>query len=413
MQKYYFLWKWAKKYYYIAFFSYFCIVKKKKMRSEKRNLRLLLLFGLSLLLTACIKEEPKNDECDIMSAWVEGAEYEGWFYRPTMMRVEQVSSNTNTIVFYVRSTDDLPPMPVYFSLSPGATVTPASGSLQEFSQGPVTYTVTSEDGEWSRTYSVRFQKIDPILNFLFSFEHVDVEECTNGSSYHVFYEMGDDSTRYDYWASGNAGVAVLRSGWTPEQFPTYSTEMGFQGKGACLNTQETGPLGASMGKPIAAGNLFLGQFDVNYVLTNALQATKFGIPTDKEPLKVSGWYKYRPGTVFTNVNMEEVPGRVDKAHFYAVFYRNHDDAGNPVVLDGTNVLSSEYIVSKAQIVGPPPTDEWTHFEMTFEGGEADPELLSNMGYNFTVVFSSSKDGDLFEGAVGSTLMVDEVIVTFK
>ena len=111
--------------------------------------------------------------------------------------------------------------------------------------------------------------------------------------------------------------------------------------------------------------------------------------------------------------MEEVPGRKDQAHFYAVFYRNHDDAENPVVLDGTNVLSSEYIVSKAQIVGPTPTDEWTYFEMTFEGGDADPELLSNMGYNFTVVFSSSKDGDLFEGAVGSRLEVDEVMVEFE
>ena len=130
-------------------------------------------------------------------------------------------------------------------------------------------------------------------------------------------------------------------------------------------------------------------------------------------MRVSGWYKYRPGEVFTNQNMEEVPGRVDKAHIYAVFYRNQDAQGNPVVLDGTNVLSSEYIVSSAHLVGLPATDEWTHFEMTFEGGTADPAVLANMGYSFTVVFSSSKDGDLFEGAVGSTLYVDEVRVEFQ
>lgn len=374
--------------------------------------RILLVF-LALLLTGCIKEEPKNDECDIVSAWVEGDEYACFFYQRSQMRIESVPSNSTTIVFLVRSGQTLPPMPVCFEVSEGATVTPASGSLQDFSQGPVTYTVRSEDGEWTRTYHVYLQEADTEASSLFSFEHVEEESVSNGSAYHVFYELGADGSRHYYWSSGNAGVAVVRSGQSPEQFPTYSTAEGLRGRGVCLNTQLTGELGLAMGKPIAAGNLFLGHFDVSAVLTNALEATKFGIPTSREPVKVSGWYKYRPGEVFTNVNMEEVPGRKDQAHFYAVFYRNHDDAENPVVLDGTNVLSSEYIVSKAQIVGPTPTDEWTYFEMTFEGGDADPELLSNMGYNFTVVFSSSKDGDLFEGAVGSRLEVDEVMVEFE
>lgn len=377
-----------------------------------RLLKLCFILWLPLLFGSCIKEEPLGMECDILSASVEGAEYAAHFYQPSQMRVDNVPSNSNTIIFLVRSVDSLPPMPIYFTLSPGATVTPTSGSLQDFSHGPVTYTVRSEDGEWTRTYTVDFREVNSALSHLFSFEYVDEEEVSNGSRYHVFYEMNGEGVRYDHWASGNAGVAIIQPGWTPEQFPTYSTPEGYLGRGVCLNTQLTGDLGAAMGKPIAAGNLFLGQFDVSAVLTNALEATKFGIPTDRQPVKVSGWYKYRPGEVFTNVNMEEVPGRVDQAHIYAVFYRNQDAAGNPVVLDGTNVLSSEYIVSSAQLVGLPATEEWTHFEMTFEGGTADPAVLSALGYSFTVVFSSSKDGDLFEGAVGSTLMIDEVEVEF-
>lgn len=31
----------------------------------------------------------------------------------------------------------------------------------------------------------------------------------------------------------------------------------------------------------------------------------------------------------------------------------------------------------------------------------------------TLVFSSSKSGDTFEGAIGSTLLIDEVEMTFK
>lgn len=376
---------------------------------------LILAFHLSLcfFFTSCIKEEPKNSECDIMSAWVAGDEYASFFYQNSQMRIEHIASNSTTIVFLVRSVDSLPPIPVYFELSPGATVTPESGTLQDFSQGPVAYTVTSEDGEWSRTYHVYLQKANSDSSFFFSFEHAEVQEVSNGSSYHVFYEEDTNGTRYHYWASGNAGVAIIKSGLSPEQFPTYSTSDGLRGRGVCLNTQLTGELGASMGKPIAAGNLFWGQFNVNAVLTNALAATEFGFPTNRQPKKVCGWYKYRPGEVFTNVDMEEVAGRVDQAHFYAVFYRNQDSNGNPVVLNGTNVLSSEYIVSKAQIIGPAPTDEWTHFEMLFEGGTADPEILAAMGYSFTVVFSSSKDGDTFEGAVGSTLYIDEVEVEFE
>lgn len=381
-----------------------------KINTPMKTFRLSLFLSLPLILTACIKDAPKNDECDILSAWVQGQAYEPYFYQPTQMRIDDVPSNTNTILFLVRSLDSLPPMPVHFTLTPGATIEPANGSLQDFSQGHVTYTVRSEDGQWTRSYRVGFEQADMSATH-FSFEHVDVETASNGSSYHVFYEEDGNGERHNYWATGNAGVGILHPDWTPLQFPTYSTPEGHSGRGVCLNTQLTGDLGAMMNKPIAAGNLFLGNFNVNTVLVNALEATEFGIPIDRQPMRVSGWYKYRPGDTFTNANMETVPGRVDQAHIYAVFFRNHDDEGNPVVIDGTNTLTSPYIVSKAQLI-PPATDEWTFFEMDFTGGVANQALLDNMGYSFTIVFSSSLDGDVFEGAVGSTLYIDEVEVSF-
>ena len=372
---------------------------------------LLFLLCLPLFFTACIKEELQNNECDILNAWVEGEEYESFFYHNSQMRIDNIPSNSTEIVFRVRTKTGLSPMPVHFALTPGATIEPANGSLQDFSNGPVTYTVTSEDGEWMRTYRVDFQEVSSSLSYLFSFEHVAVDTFTSGSTYHVFYEV-NNGTRYNHWASGNAGVAILHSNWTPEQFPTYSTANGYQGNGVCLNTQSTGAFGVAFGKPIAAGNLFLGKFNVNAVLTNALKATEFGIPTSQQPVKVSGWYKYRPGDEFTNALMEVLPDRVDQGHIYAVFYRNQDALGNPVVLYGDSVLTSSLIVSKAQWV-PAATDEWTHFEITFEGGTADPTILATMGYSYTVVFSSSKDGGTFEGAIGSTLYIDEVEVEFK
>lgn len=380
----------------------------------KKQLTTVLVLPLSFFIffSSCIKEEPQNSECDILSAWVEGEAYESCFYQATQMRVENLPSNSSSIVFPVRSLDSLPPLPVHFTLTPGATISPANGSLQDFSHGPVTYTVTSEDGAWTRSYRVGFQAID--LNAsLFSFEHVDIEAYSaSNCTYHTFYEEDSTGGRRYIWASGNAGVAVVHEQWGPERFPTRSAEEGYLGKGVCLTTQLTGDLGAMMHKPIAAGNLFIGRFNINAVLTNTLKATEFGIPVDRKPTHLGGWYRYRPGAVFTDADLNEVPGRVDEAHIYAVFYRNHDENGNPVTLDGTNVLTSPYIISRTLPTPLPPTDEWTHFDMDFEDCSVDPALLSTMGYSFTVVFSSSRGGDFFEGAVGSTLYVDEVEVGF-
>ena len=45
------------------------------------------------------------------------------------------------------------------------------------------------------------------------------------------------------------------------------------------------------------------------------------------------------------------------------------------------------------------------------GKEIDSLKLRNGVYRLGVVFSSSIHGDLFEGAIGSTLMIDEVEVS--
>ena len=226
--------------------------------------------------------------------------------------------------------------------------------------------------------------------------------------------MDSNGTRHNIWASGNPGAAIIAQyDSKPESFPTYSTDNGYEGKGVCMNTQTTGSLGQMMNKPIAAGNLFLGKFNVNNVLFNPLKTTEFGIPMNQVPVRVTGYYKYQPGPEYTNAKKEVVPGRVDQANAYAVFYRNTDANGKSVVLLGDDVLTSPLIVKIAQVESLPPTNEWTRFEMFFKGGEVDDAILEAQGYSLTLVFSSSKEGDYFEGAVGSTLYIDEVEVSFE
>ena len=57
----------------------------------------------------------------------------------------------------------------------------------------------------------------------------------------------------------------------------------------------------------------------------------------------------------------------------------------------------------------PETDQWTEFKVDFTYvKDFDLDILDQRGYNLAVVFSSSIDGAYFQGAVGSTLDIDQV-----
>ncbi len=85
------------------------------------------------------------------------------------------------------------------------------------------------------------------------------------------------------------------------------------------------------------------------------------------------------------------------------------------MLDGTNALSpdNENIIAVAEISDAQrvATKTWTEFNIPFvyrDGKEIDLKKLSEGKYSITIVCSSSIDGDYFSGAIGSTLLVDEV-----
>ena len=341
----------------------------------------MITFVLCCCMISCIKDEAPNNECDIESAWVEGAELEKLFYKPA----------------------------------------PASGSLQDFTKGPVTYTVTSEDRQWNRTYKVAFT--EPILpKSKFSYEYADTAEggIFIMNKYHRFYELDENGEKLRFWASGNPGFALsLFSGAGPKQFPTYRTENGFEGNGVRLQTMYTGDFGKDMGKPIAAGNLFLGRFILDQAMMDPLKATEFGVQWDRDPLRITGYYKYKPGSKYTNAAMEVIPDCIDEASIYAVFYNNIDPDGNLYFLYGDDVADLDKIIDNPQVYkvarvsSLPPTDQWTRFEMFFEGRDVPEEAVANKNCNLAIVFSSSKSGAQFEGAIGSTLYIDEVEVSYE
>ncbi|MDM8145424.1 PCMD domain-containing protein [Bacteroides eggerthii] len=372
----------------------------------------------ALLATSCIKDEPLNSECDIEVCKVHHEASDTIFY-VVSDTLQKVSSVDTVINFYTRSRinpQDLSQVRVTFDLTPGATITPASGSVQDFSQGGVVYTVVSEDKLWSRTYKVRFLP-RAVLNPDFDFENVELEQPRE--RFYIWFAYDQNQKRQDLWATGNSGFALSRSSAKPHEYPSVMLEQGVSGKGVKLETCSTGAFGAMVNMRIAAGNLFLGSFDTQNALKDAMKATRFGVPVNRKPVRFTGYYKFQPGEVFKDRYGIEVPGRVDAPDAYAVLYKNTDENGLPVTLYGDDVLTHKNIVAIARVpefkvTGISDTSNWEYFDLPLEyKQELDMVRLSNLGYNLAVVFTSSIEGATFCGAVGSTLLIDESAIIYE
>lgn len=370
-------------------------------------------------LSSCFKEEPLNAECDIEQAYIHADNknlLNLLFTNPSDTLVNVQSDQTN-IEFTMRRFAALTKQAPIFRLTPGATISPESGSLQDFSKGPVTYTVTSEDKQWSRTYLVRIKKGQTTMPNEIEFEF---ENAYLSKGYYNWQENWNGN-KLDIWATGNSGFKMSNSSSKPEEYPTLMIEDGHRGKGVQLTTRRTSGLADAVKKPIAAGNLFIGQFDAtDALLGDAMKATKFGHPFSfsAKPAKLEGWYKYQAGEKFTDKNMKPLD-RHDYGTIYAVLYENIDEKGNAVLLYGDNVQTSKQIVALALVgethddngkVAIGNTPEWHHFSVDFDyqsyGKTIDPVKLKNGGYSLAIVCSSSSDGANFLGAERSTLWID-------
>ena len=377
------------------------------------RIRQLLLFGLAALsLTSCFKDEAPNAECDITKAWVHIDNWERLFFNVSDTAKNVLYSDAN-IIFAVKPDSDITALAPMFELTPGATITPSNGSTQDFSRGPVKYTVTSEDGKWSRDYYVSFSL--PKIPLEYEFEDCIVYTDVSKATYNKWYEQcetGSNTTaQIEVFANANSGYALSNVKSPVENYPSVS-DTGYSGKGVRLTTCSTGAWGELVQRPLAAGNFFIGEFDVSQALKNTLHTTRMGRPFDRKPLKVTGMYKYKTDEVFwryRDETIEKHPEIKDRAAIYASFYRNRDKSGDEVILFGEDCKTNPNIIGYAEMPTVPETDTWTPFEMTFNYSEdIDYDILAKQGYSLTVVFTSSTDGAYYEGAPGSTLCIDNV-----
>lgn len=354
-----------------------------------------------VVLAGCIAPEAPNAEADIVKCILDRAGMTESFidyYAPY-----SESLNAYPLEVEVAIETDLTHLAPMFELTPGATIEPAGGTVRDFTRRQ-RYTVTSEDGQWHKTYSVSIHHkevtdLPEVLKF-------DTYRTENG--YHVLYD-GDVE-----WCSGNRGFRLTNPGAGTDEYPTfYSPTGGYSNGCAVMVTRSTGSLGAMGGKPIAAGNLFIGSFDASTAMMDHLGATRFGMAYARKPVAVEGWYKYEPGPKFYENG--GYTDRVDSGNMNFAFFERTGSK----FLDGHTSdenWTDGRIVAHGGIAAIAPAAEWSKFRVELEyrdGKSVDDALLAAGGYGLALVFSSSAEGGSFRGAPGSTLMIDEVSVIYE
>ena len=377
---------------------------------------------MCLAITSCIQDEGLNVE-----AAIDGC-------NGSNIQLSTINTYSKTVSIYVSKATDLSALEIQFELPEGADIEPVDAAANDHapkydfsnSKVPVTseqtleqyqrkFIVTSESRTTEAVYMITVIKSE--LPTEYHFENIE----DGNNKYHIFYEFNLQKAEMLQWASGNPGFNLTGMARSPLDYITIQSQ-GYMGKGAKLETKSTGSFGAGVSMPIAAGNLFIGSFEVGNALKDAMKATKFGFPFYKHPTRLSGYYKFKPGTDYTsytlgsdgkkNFFIDASMNGKDKGDIYAVLYEadNVED-----FLDGYNSLNSPKIVSLARIKSEDvkETSEWTSFDLPFvlqNNKTINDNMLAAGKYKLAIVFSSSVEGAAFKGSVGSTLWIDEVTI---
>lgn len=391
------------------------------MMNLNKILPLLPLCGL-LSLSSCIRDEAPSVECDITGVdreWLSSLPEDFLLGAPVIQHTPPA-----TVTFRAQGINPDAPLLLNpkFTVSDGALLHYRTDSLKEVDgqrgfdfRYPQQFGVMSEDGSFFKTYEVTF--IVPPAFESCNFEQISWDN--DNHNYQTLLQEGPDGSTYaQFWDSGNAGFKLTGMGSTPEDYPTsFPVDPETGNRVAKLVTRDTGNFGIMTRPkmPIAAGNLFIGTFNVNKAMRFPREATQFGLQiVNKEPVMLSGRYKYTAGEEMLDKDKKPLPEKNDTADIYAVLYEV--DPANMVPLNGDDVLSSDRIVLMARIDNPGEPQEWTHFAEPFRpmnGKTIDPYRLTHRGYALAIVMTSSRQGAYFEGAIGSTLYVDDIRITWK
>lgn len=196
------------------------------------------------------------------------------------------------------------------------------------------------------------------------------------------------------WATANLGTSI---------YGQYGTQplVNEEGKFAKIMTDSTKKL------PLTAATLFTGKFNLAGATSNPTdprEATIFGTPFTYKPTAMQFKFKYQagekyiqatlndPSDIFGGFTVSEIEGE-DQCSIYAILEKRSDN--------------EVYEIARAELISETTQDVITETTIPFNyTSDKEPTHI-------TVVFASSKGGDLWKGAVGSTLIVENLKLIYE
>ena len=332
-------------------------------------------------LLSCEDDDPISDAYELLSFEVETT---GGFdpYKT------YIDTTSNQVLVFSSANLDLISFPLSLNplvtVSPGASVSPSSGSVVVFDDPEdfVKYTITSQDGLSSDEYifTIRDNQI-PNAGFENWFEET-------GMNAQAFLQPGK-YPESAVWTTTNMGTSIYSIyGTTPLQDGNN--------KMAKIETVETVAI------PIVAGAMYLGKFDLDAAIAdpgNPVAAAKLGIQFFDKPTAIQFKYSFESGDQLIQAALKD-PGNLFGG-FDVFNLAGTDKFGIKAVLE-KRTGEMVTIIAQAEYESDQETDAMTEMNMELQ------YLSDDDPTHFHISFSPSLDGGTFKGAIGSNLIIDDL-----
>ncbi len=349
--------------------------------------KLVFLLIPAILFVGCKKDEEQSDEAKILDFTVTSTSISNF-------SLEDVFIDEESSKILVLSQNDLagenPPISFTpeISVSEGATIVPPSGQAVSFNNkdGAITYIVTAANGtETKWAFTIRDMQL-PNGGFEDWYDTVGMNSLP-------LLEPGF-SAASTIWSTANMATSLYdKSGTTPLADGDNTLVK--------IVTDNTPTV------PITSATIFTGRFDMQGAIKNPTdpdQATLFGIPFTFRPTAIKFKYKYTPGEDYIEGTLN------DPTNIFGGFTIEHLDGGdkcfawsNLEIIDGNDIT----LIGRAELIQGDTIAELTEVTLPYV---YQSDLRPT---HITVVFASSKEGSKYTGAVGSTLIIDDVELIYE
>ncbi len=346
-----------------------------------------IILSLSFILYSCNKDEDYSDKAEIKSFEVTNVSD----INLNLVKTEINSSDQKIFVFFNNDLTDISfPIDLEFNakLSSGASINSPSNNQISFNNADdvKTIKIKAENGDIKNWHLFVIHK--QVLNS--DFEDWYLQTGIDGIEYD---EIGLSYNK-TVWSTANIGTSLYGKYCTQP----FSDESNIYPK---LVTDSIDP-----NLPLATGTLFTGEFNYQAAITNPLNpqlATVLGTPFIFKPTSFRIKYSYTAADRFVQVNyksstyifagndVEEIEGE-DECAMYAVVG----------IIDGNDIIE----IGRAELFSTSTegvVEQYVDFVYT----------LSIEPTHIAVVFSSSKEGYMWKGSVGSELIIQEFELLYE